>query len=140
VHPPSRARGRVISRPPERQRAQRRHPFYPPATSRTEAGGRAAPIPALYATQGQPAAEKVLHAHYFVTGCDWWIAEYDPNTGPAFGYACLGDPNLAEWGYVDLTELEAVAVHDGLVVVERDLHWVPVPAREARLPGHRAAR
>jgi Protein of unknown function (DUF2958) len=135
--PPEDAAGTPPGTPRERQRARRGHAFYPPAMSTDPGTGRPVQLPGLYATQEQSPAEKVLHAHYFVGGCDWWIAEYDTDTGLAFGYACLGDADLAEWGYVDLCELEAVAVHGGLVVVERDLSWRPVRAGEARLPGRR---
>jgi hypothetical protein len=116
---------------PETLQARRGHRFYPTAE---EAAG----IPRLYATEDQPTRDKVLHLHYFVGGCDWWIAEYDPLTGDGFGYACLGDPGNAEWGYASLVELEGVAVQRGLLVVERDLDWKPRAAREVRLPGWRA--
>lgn len=115
---------------PESQRVRRGHAFYP--TAQEVAG-----IPRMYATEDVRAADKILHLHYFVGGCDWWFAEYDPATGEGFGYACLGDPQNAEWGYTDLAELEAVSVHGGLAVVERDLHWTPVSARDANLPGLR---
>jgi hypothetical protein len=113
----------------ETLRRRRGHRFYP-----TAAEARA--IPGLYETEDVPAPDKTLHVHYFVGGSDWWIAEYDPETGMAFGYACLGDPQGAEWGYPDLTELEAVAVQRGVFVVERDLHWAPVKARDAKLPSY----
>jgi len=115
---------------PETQRVRRGHRFYPPA---------AAGLPALYATEGVDTADKTVRVHYVAGGCDWWLVEYDPATGLGFGYACLGDPAGAEWGYVHLPELEAVCVHRGLVVVERDLHWTPRPVAELDLPG-RAAR
>ena len=111
----------------ETLRRRRGHRFFPSV-------GQARTIPALYETEQVAAPDKTLHVHYFAGGSDWWIAEYDPQTGMAFGYACLGDPQGAEWGYVDLTELEAVAVQRGLVVVERDLHWEPVKAGDAKLP------
>jgi len=54
-------------------------------------------------------ADKVIHLHYFVRGCDWWICEYDPATGTAFGYARLhGDHTNAASGYVNLPQLEAL--------------------------------
>jgi hypothetical protein len=28
-------------------------------------------------------------------------------------------------------------VHSGLIIVERDLNWVPMPAAETNLPGRR---
>ena len=45
-----------------------------------------------------------------VSGGDWWLVEYDTEDRIAWGYACLGDPGCAEWGYVSLTELEAITV------------------------------
>ncbi len=90
-------------------------------------------MPALYGTEEVPLDERVIHLHYFVGRCDWWLVEYDPKERQAFGYACLGDPHMAEWGYVDLTELERIQVDQ--VVVERDLHWTPRKAKEANLPG-----
>jgi hypothetical protein len=47
----------------------------------------------------------------------------------AFGYVCLGDPQMAEWGYIDLHELAEV-FRPPLIIVERDLHWMPRPAGE----------
>ncbi len=117
--------------PRETQWLRRGHPFYPPAEL-------AVTIPALYATENVPCAAKTIHLHYFAGGCDWWLAEYDPATGRGFGYVCLGDPQCAEWGYVDLAELEEVSVARGLVIVERDLHWTPTRAGEIDLPGWRA--
>jgi hypothetical protein len=115
-------------RPAETQRKWRGHDFYPDA-------GHADAIPPLYGTEDTPAGEKVLHLHYVAAACDWWIAEYDPATGTAFGYACLGDPQNAEWGYLDLPELEQVTAASGLLIAERDLHWTPVRAADAHLPG-----
>lgn len=116
---------------PETQRLRRGHDFYPPAAL-------AATIPGLYGTEDQPPAEKILYLHYFGGSIDYWLAEYDADTGRGFGYGSLGDPQDAEWGYVDLTELEKVNAQRGLLIIERDLYWTPVPAGEANLPGHRA--
>jgi hypothetical protein len=55
---------------------------------------------------------------------DWWIAEYRPETGEAFGYASLGIPGCAEWGYIALDELERLTTGAGNVV-ERDLQGPP---------------
>lgn len=89
-------------------------------------------VPPLYATEGTPAAEKVIVTHYFVGACDWWIAEADPDTGIAFGYCDLGNGG-GEWGYVSLVELEALVVH-GWLVVERDIHWTPTVFGRIRRP------
>jgi hypothetical protein len=119
------------SRPAQTLRDRRGHDFYPPAE-------QAAAIPPLYGTEDTPTREKVLHLHYVAAACDWWIAEYDPATGLALGYACLGDPTCAEWGYIHLSELEQVNVASGRVIVERDLHWTPVRTADAHLPGRHA--
>lgn len=111
----------------ETQRARRGHQFWPT---------KAVKLPALYSTEKVELADKVIRAHYFVAGCDWWLVELDA-TGTAFGYVCLGDPDNAEWGYIDLTELEAVRVR-GMFVVERDCHWQLKTVREAKLPGRAA--
>lgn len=95
-------------------------------------------LPELYATEDTDTADKTIRVHYFAGGCDWWLVEYDPAEGLAYGYACLGDPAGAEWGYIHLPELEAVCDRDGLVVVERDLTWTPRRVGELALPGDAA--
>ena len=76
--------------PLERHRTVRGHHFYPPAEV-------LARIPGLYGTEPVPTGDKTIWLHYFAGPCDWWVAEYDPASGDAFGYACLGDPDNAEW-------------------------------------------
>ncbi len=108
----------------ELHRDRRGYDFYPaPGT-----------IPALYETEGVPLEDRIVSAHYFIGACDWWVVELDPVKALAFGYACLGDPQCAEWGYVSLVELEGVLAR-GVFPVERDLHWAPKPTKECRLPG-----
>jgi hypothetical protein len=82
----------------EPHRARRGHDFWPPAEV-LEA------IPALYATEDVAERDKIVHLHYFVGGCDWWVVELDSIERPqlAFGYVCLGDPQMAEWGYIPST-------------------------------------
>lgn len=135
--------------PAETRRVERGHAFYPPTAD-------LAVIPPLYATEHVPAVDKIISAHYFVSGCasDWWIVELDPDNGLAFGYARLaGDDQNAEWGYVSLPELETLYQDGGFtrqdnpahpwrllprILAERDLHWVACTAAEADLPGVRA--
>lgn len=120
----------------ETRRAQRGHTFYPTAEE-------LATIPPLYETENVSLEDTVIHLHYFTGSSDWWIAELDPATGLAFGYARLNSDDVnAEWGYIDLTELEAVygtvqvASTGGQtsiavpLLVERDLQWIPRPFRE----------
>ena len=36
-----------------------------------------AKIPRLYETENIPLKDKIIHLHFFIGGCDWYIAEYD---------------------------------------------------------------
>lgn len=52
----------------------------------------------------------------------WYITEYDPEEKLAFGFANLGDPEMAELGYVSIEELESLRLPFGLGI-ERDMHF-----------------
>jgi hypothetical protein len=98
--------------------------------------------PRLYAQDGLY-YDAVVHAHYFIGGCDWLVTEYDPVIDEAFGWACLGDIHNAELGCTNLAELEAVSVRVpvhflgsgqvGAFVqrVEYDRDWQPQTLRDA---------
>ena len=90
----------------------RGHDFWPPAAV-------LAAIPPLYGTEKVSAVDKVVHLHYFTGACDWWVVELDPAERLAFGYVCLGDPAMAEWGYIALDEL--AEVFRPPIIVERKL-------------------
>ena len=50
----------------------------------------------------------IIHLHYFLNGCDWYITEKDIEGGvlQAYGFAILnGDLYNAEMGYISITEL-----------------------------------
>lgn len=87
--------------------------------------GVAEAIPALYAQEG--VEDPVVYAHLFscLIGWDWYITEYDPESGEAFG---LVRGLETEWGYVYVPEFEGVNRARGFNVIERDEHWAPVPA------------
>ena len=91
--------------------------------------------PAMYSTEDVVAAEKRIIARYFIGAASWWIAEFEPDENRMFGFAFLGhDESAAEWGYVNIEELENLAVKDPsgrTHLVHRDLEWIPRPAREA---------
>jgi hypothetical protein len=101
---------------------RRGHRFQPPAKDLKK-------IPALYATENTPLHQKYVYLHYFVGPCDWWITELDSNSWEAFGYVNLGNPEYAEWGYIDLTELGQETIPVGVngrkvpFPVERDCWW-----------------
>lgn len=81
-------------------------------------------IPPLYATEPTPAEDKLIVARLFALAsvATWYVAEYDPEQGLAFGYADLGDPTCAEWGYVSIAELESLRWL-GVPRVELDVHF-----------------
>jgi hypothetical protein len=90
-------------------------------------------IPDLYATESTPLADKMIHAHYFSSNGDWYIAELDKNEGGiAFGHCDLG-VGYPEWGEVSLTELEGVRSQYGIAAVERDLDFTPATAKQLGL-------
>ena len=81
-------------------------------------------IPRLYTTEEIPLAEKVIHLHFFLGGCDWYIAEYD-GEDLFWGYAILnGDYQNAEWGYVSFQELKEIKTRGGFEIdCEAEEHW-----------------
>jgi len=87
-------------------------------------------LPRLRATESTPLEDKLIHMHFFLGGCDWYAAEYDPADRLFFGYAILNDDlQNAEWGYVPYDELRAVKTREG-IEVDRELPWHPLPARD----------
>jgi hypothetical protein len=84
---------------------------------------RLAKIPRLYETEDLPAKDKVIHLHFFIGGCDWYIAEYD-GKDLFFGYCILNaDYENAEWGYVSFSELKAVKLKWLEVDCELEEFW-----------------
>ena len=85
-------------------------------------------LPRLYSSEDVPLREKIIHMHFFIGGCDWYAAEYDPQDQLFFGFAILNnDLEMAEWGYFSLQELAELKA--SFVEVDYDLHWKPVPAQ-----------
>lgn len=82
-----------------------------------------AKLPRLYDTEMVSLEDKLIHMHFFLGGCDWYVAEYDPTDRIIFGYAILNDDlENAEWGYVSIDELRELRTPSG-IEVDRDLHW-----------------
>jgi len=78
-------------------------------------------LPRLYETEHIPLEEKIIHMHFFLAGCDWYIAEYDG--GDLFwGYVILNnDHQSAEWGYISFSELKDIKIKGGLEIDSRSL-------------------
>jgi len=84
----------------------------------------------LYSTEDTPIADKIVTGHFFLGSCDWYVTEFDGND-TFFGYANLGDPVNAEWGYFTLSELKNVKVK-GMIEVDFDKHWNVRPVSEVK--------
>jgi hypothetical protein len=78
-------------------------------------------IPRLYETD-QKTALHPLSLHYFVGGCDWYIAEWDRGDR-FFGYAILnGDYDNSEWGSVSVREILSLEIPRKRLMVNLDFH------------------
>jgi len=92
---------------------------------------RLARIPKLYDGEDIPAQEKDIHLHFFIGGCDWYISETD-GKDIMFGFCILNnDYEMAEWGYVSLSELRSIKVGGWCEVdCELEEHWKVRKAKE----------
>jgi len=85
-------------------------------------------MPKFYETEDVVAEEKVIHMHFFMGGCDWYVAEYDAEKELFFGFAILNnDYQMAEWGYVSLKELCKLSANG--IEVDRDLYFEPTKSK-----------
>ena len=92
---------------------------------------RLAKIPRLYETEQTPLREKLIHLHFFIGGCDWYVAEFD-GKDTFFGFAILNnDYQMAEWGYVSFRELKEITIDSWLEVdCETEDVWTVKKASE----------
>ena len=97
----------------------------------TPTATRLARLPRLYQTENTPLGDTLIHLHFFIGSCDWFIAEYD-GSDLFFGFAVLGgDWQNAEWGYVAFSELKDIRVHGALQVdCELEPYWRVRPFSE----------
>ncbi len=94
---------------------------------------RLSKIPRLYETEEIPLEEKAIHLHFFMAGCDWFVAEYD-GEDLFWGFAVLnGDLQNAEWGYISFGELKELKLKWLEVDCESEICWKIRPAREVDL-------
>jgi hypothetical protein len=83
---------------------------------------RLAILPKLYETEHVPLKEKLIHLHFFIADCDWYIAEFD-GKDLFWGFAILnGDLQNAEWGYVSFRELKSLKIR-GWLEVDCEFEW-----------------
>ena len=73
-------------------------------------------IPRLYETEKVLLKEKKIYLHFFIGGCDWYIAEYDGDD-MFWGFAILNnDYEMAEWGYISFRELKSIKLNGWLEI------------------------
>ena len=71
---------------------------------------RLSKIPRLYETEHIPLQDKLIYLHFFIGGCDWYIAEYD-GEDLFWGFAILNDEfQNAEWGWKLIVSLRSSGV------------------------------
>ena len=84
---------------------------------------RLSKIPKLYETEHIPLQDKLIYLHFFIGGCDWYIAEFD-GENLFWGFAILNDDfQNAEWGYISFSELKSIKV-GGWLEIDKALHGV----------------
>ncbi len=81
----------------------------------TPSEDRLSKIPKLYETEHIHLKEKLIYLHFFIGGCDWYIAEFD-GEDLFWGFAILNsDFQNAEWGYISFSELKSIN-HRGIEI------------------------
>lgn len=87
-------------------------------------------IPGLYTTESTPLRDKLIHLHFFIGGCDWYVAESD-GFDICWGFAVLNaDGQNGEWDYFSLSELEQIYIHGVEVDCELEEFWTVRPAAQ----------
>jgi hypothetical protein len=80
-------------------------------------------IPNLYETEQTPLKQKIVHLHFFLGGCDWYVVEYD-GEDIFFGYAILNnDYDMAEWGYISFRELKNINISGLEIDCVMEQYW-----------------
>jgi hypothetical protein len=77
-------------------------------------------IPRIGHTEQTSNEQKLIYQKWHLPeiGFYWLVAEIDPESNLAYGYANLNDNQCAEWGYFSLKELENTGA-------KLDLDWSP---------------
>lgn len=91
---------------------------------------RLASIPRLYETESIKSKDKIIHLHFFIGHCDWYIVEFDGDN-LFFGYAILnGYEQNAEWGYISFDELKEINIGGIEINCELEEYWQPRPVSQ----------
>ena len=89
-------------------------------------------LPRLYETEKIRPEDKIIHMHFQVDQCHWWVFEWDGDD-TFFGFVLLhGWNQYAEFGYFTLSDLKEVKAGGWLEVVN-DPFWIPTAAKDVVL-------
>jgi len=81
----------------------------------TPSEDRLSKIPKLYETEHIHLQDKLIYLHFFIGGCDWYIAEFD-GEDIFWGFAILNnDYEMSESGYISFSELKSIN-HRGIEI------------------------
>lgn len=72
-----------------------------------------------------PLEDRVIYMHFFMDGCSWYMAEYDPESRRFFGYMIPGNKyHKARWDYFGFAKLCRMRgkIHCRVI---RNTDWVP---------------
>jgi hypothetical protein len=85
-------------------------------------------LPALYATEND--ADPTVHVKLFnpAGAFTWYLTEFDPETGQAFGWV---DGPYPELGYFNVYEIGSTTSRLG-IPMERDCYWTPCKLSEVK--------
>jgi len=53
-------------------------------------------LPALDGAQHIRFEDKIIYLHFFILGCEWYVAEYDPREKIFLGFANLNNPEITK--------------------------------------------
>ena len=88
-------------------------------------------IPSIESTNEDSICDGVVYAKFFnpMGSGTWYITAYDPTYNEAFGFVNLGDSQMAELGYISITELESLKLPFGMKI-ERDRSFTKMPLKQ----------
>jgi len=88
-------------------------------------------MPTLDETASLRIEEQFAYAKIFnpMGGHTWYLTSYSEEENLAFGFVNLGDPQMAELGYISMHELESIRLPFGLKL-ERDRGFDKMPLQE----------
>ena len=89
-------------------------------------------LPRLKETENISPEDKVVHLHFQVDHCHWWVMEWDGHD-TFFGFVQLyGSSQYAEFGYFTLSELLEIKV-SGCIEIVNDPFWIPRPVKDVSM-------